>query len=194
MVAASVELDIEQPADFRRALALIDETMRPYPEAESEALAVELGVRTRQKAEGEMTAKLRRKVFGKLLGGYPADVARTAVETWSATNTFHPSEHELRALADELFAERKMLRAGIAGRLPKGSALPQALVDDVARLGRKAEHWLEGAELLKKRLILKSAFHRSRFREALESALGGHVATMDWLKDRGVEAVEVLPS
>lgn len=185
---------VEEPGDARRALALIDETMAPAKDGLLEFEIERLRIATRAKSEGEQSAKVRRKVFLEVLQGYPADVAVGACRQWAVDSPWFPSEHELRALCEELVAERRQMRAALAPLVAQDGQSDElaALYEAVRIQGRRGEHWLDGAQLVDGQLALKSRLHVSRFVEAVQDERGGHVNAMAWLREHGVKTVGVM--
>lgn len=175
--------------DLASAAAMVREAMRPAPPHVCSALTAGIFAVCKQRETDDESATIQVAKIAGLLSEYPADIAAAAARRWEREHTFTPALADLKALADELVAERKAVADAVAraqrdaaiGRTPTFHELRNAFVECFSE--GEAVSWLDrcvqGADpaiLFPEPAMAKAAW----FREEIIKRYGKFLSAQGW--------------
>jgi hypothetical protein len=117
-------LDLTPSANPRAALAVVQSSMAPAPVADMRVWLAELSTVTARRAEEVGEAALTLTAYTKRLEGYPGDVVKEVLSSWSGK--WFPTWGELKEVLDSLVAPRAAILARLQSLCPEaGPATPR---------------------------------------------------------------------
>lgn len=105
--------------DLKRALWMVEKTLRPAPKVVVQSELARLKVTTKSRAENGEDLSLMLAAYAEYLEEYPADVMVDAMRAWARNEKWWPAWSELKESLDWRVKKRRALQAGLgraAGR------------------------------------------------------------------------------
>lgn len=96
--------------EIKRALWMVEYTLRPTPDAKVKSELARLKVTTKSRAEAGEDLALALAAYAEYLAKYPEDVVVDALRYWARNETWWPSWSELKGLLDYRVKKRRALR------------------------------------------------------------------------------------
>jgi hypothetical protein len=99
--------------DIKRALWMVEQTLRPAPSVTIVNELARLKVTTKSRAEAGEDLTLMLAAYAEYLSEYPSDVVVDAMRAWARNEKFWPAWSELKESLDWRVKKRRAIQAGL---------------------------------------------------------------------------------